>query len=229
LGIPIYGAVKNINKEVYERLRSEGEILENLEPLTLRDKYLKDRNYVETKSILNSFFNTPGEIRITSEDVLKKCIQKGVEKGIFGLGDIEDGKVMCRHFKDKASPSLVEGEIIIKAELCKALVEKPEEVEEEKGVIVEPELPGPVKPPIEVPSTAYSAINLKLDVPPGKFSDIARIINYLKTKFEHVETKVEIICQNGKITVSEYEDKVKEALDQANITIREKKLKEASK
>ena len=64
-----------------------------------------------------------------------------------------------------------------------------------------------------------------MDVPPGKFSDIARIINYLKTKFERVETKVEIICQNGKITVSEYEDKVKEALDQANITIREKKLK----
>ncbi len=42
LGVPTYGAETTIDREIYERLRREGQILEKLAPLSLREKYLKD-------------------------------------------------------------------------------------------------------------------------------------------------------------------------------------------
>jgi predicted component of viral defense system (DUF524 family) len=48
LGIPTYRAEKIIDKEIYERLRSEGEILEKLAPLSLKEKYLKDREMMRS-------------------------------------------------------------------------------------------------------------------------------------------------------------------------------------
>ncbi|MCW3133018.1 MAG: hypothetical protein N2V78_01630, partial [Methanophagales archaeon] len=119
LGIPTYSAETTMDKEIYERLRSEGQIIEKLAPLSLREKYLRDRDYVATKNILESFFKTPGEIRIVSDAVLKSSIKEGVKQGLFGLGDIEDEKPMCRHFKAESSPELTEGEILISADLCK--------------------------------------------------------------------------------------------------------------
>ena len=124
LGIPTYGRDLTIDKEIYERLRSEGEILEKLAPLSLKEKYLKDRDWVETKNILESFFKTAGEIRIVSDKVLRDCIKEGVKQGLFGVGEIEDESPVCRYFKTEFSPKLVEGEILIKAELCEL---KPEE------------------------------------------------------------------------------------------------------
>jgi hypothetical protein len=217
LGIPAYGIDATFNKEIFERLRSEGEILPKLAPLTLREKYLKDQDYVETKNILESFFKTPGEIRIVSDDVLKNCIQEGVNQGLFGVGDLEAEKPTCRHFKAEFSPELIEGEILIRAELC-----KPEDEE--------------YKPPVEVVTTKpvnkiegttttteygkkYRTIRLKLGVPTGKLSDIVRVIPFIKSKFTTVDVKVEISAANGEMSESDYEDKIKEAIKQAEVEI----------
>jgi hypothetical protein len=265
LGIPTYGAETTIDREIYERLRSEGQILEKLAPLSLREKYLsaraqaglKDRDYVETKNILESFFKTPGEIRIVSDEVLKTCIKEGVRQGLFGLGDVEEGKTICRHFKVECTPELTEGEILISADLCKLKeiisVEKLQAYEKkiqetqtikslntiakeissyslstsQKGKIEDEikrkrdELGG--TPPLP-PRENYQEINLKLNVPTGKLSDIVRMIPYLKSKFNQVKVKVEISAQDGNIVISDYEDKIEEAINQANITVEEKKV-----
>jgi len=221
MGIPTYGAERTIDREIYERLRSEGEILEKLAPLSLKEKYLKSRDYVETKNVFESFFKTAGEIRIVSEKVLKKCIEEGVKQGLFGLGVLENKKPVCLHFKVEITPQLIEGEILVRAELCKPLekVCKPvesvlSEVEEriakERATIGKKE--------------SYHTIQLKLNVPTGKLSDIGRMIQYLKTKFNQVKVKIEISAQDGELEISDYEDKIKEAIDQANITIEEKKV-----
>ena len=55
----------------------------------------------------------------------------------------------------------------------------------------------------------------------GRISDIARIINYLKTIFNKCTVKVEIDASNGKIKVTDYENKIEEALKQAGIKIEE--------
>lgn len=76
------------------------------------------------------------------------------------------------------------------------------------------ELQGIVKP-----KEKYHNINLKLNVPSGKLSDIVRIVNYIKSNFNQVNIKVEISAQDGEMTLSEYEDKIKEAINQAGVSI----------
>jgi hypothetical protein len=224
LGIPAYGIDATFNKEIFERLRSEGEILPKFAPFTLREKYLKDQEFAETKNILESFYKTPGEIRIVTDDVLKSCIKEGVAQGLFGVGILEDGKPACQHFKAEFSPELVDGEVLIRADLC--------EIEQEE-----------YKPPVEVVTTKpvtrvegttttteygkkYRTIRLKLGVPTGKLSDIVRVIPFIKSKFTTVDVKVEISAANGEMSESDYEDKIKEAIKQAEVEIEEEGVKE---
>jgi hypothetical protein len=252
LGIPTYGADVTIDKEVYERLRNDGEILEKLSALSLKEKYLKDRDYVKTKNILESFYKTSGEIRIIRDEVLKDSIKEGVRQGLFGVGGIENGKPVCGHFKEEFSPEIVEEEIVIRAELClpkpiegisdekvQSYITKIKEcdrVEDIKKIEEEiaqydlsseqrkklengarrrkDELQGIVKP-----KEKYHNINLKLNVPSGKLSDIVRIVNYIKSKFNQVNIRVEISIQNGEMAIWEYEDRVKEAINQAGISV----------
>ncbi|MFN4132702.1 MAG: AAA family ATPase, partial [Caldimicrobium sp.] len=124
LGVPTYQKDLKINKEVYERLRSEGDILENLSALVIKDRYLKDNDYVETKNLLETFYKTPGEIRIIKDEILKKAIIEGVKRGIFGFGRLEKGKPICEAYKEECEPKLVDGEIILQESLCK--IEKTE-------------------------------------------------------------------------------------------------------
>lgn len=258
LGIPTYGQDLTMDKEIYERLRSESEIQEKLAPLILKEKYLKDRDYVETKNILESFFKTAGEIRIVSDEVLKGSIKEGVKQGLFGVGDIENEKPMCRHFRLEFSPELVEGEILIKAELC---LTKPEGISDDefqscitkiqqsktneaiekiKEEIADYTLSSKQKEKLEneikkkrdeLESIAppskdkYHNINLKLNVPSGKLSDIVRIVSYIKSRFNQVDVRVEISTQDGEITTSDYEDKIKEAINQAGVSVEKEEVK----
>ena len=257
LGIPTYGSNISIDREIYERLRSEGEILEKFSPLTLKEKYLKQKDYVNTIDILGSFFKTPGEMRVFSDDVLRICISEGVQQGLFGLGDLENKKPVCRHFNEEFSPELVEGELLIKSELCKPQKELTDEqvksyldrikdcksTEEIKGIKEEipweyvlkerkdelevaiekrtQEIKGEVPPHAK---NKYRSISLKLNVPTGKLADIVRIVNYIKSKFDKVNIKVEISSREGEISVSDYEDKIKEAVTQANVDVEEEEL-----
>jgi hypothetical protein len=217
LGIPTYGTEVSITREVYDRLKADGEILEHYSPLSLKERYLKDKDHVETLKILESFSTTPGEIRIVSDDVLRECIADGVGQGLFGLGDIEKKKPVCRHFKEEFSPELVEGEILVGAEICEAAGQpgvKPEPEEEE----------GKEEAEVTPEKGKYGKIHLLLDVPSGKLSDVVRTVNYLKTLFEKVNIKVEISVEKGKITTAEYEDKVKEAISQATIRVEKEEL-----
>jgi predicted AAA+ superfamily ATPase len=218
LGIATYG-IENINKEIYERLKSEAVICEKLHPLVIKDRYLKDKDYVETKKILESFYQTPGEIIMTNENVLKDAIKKGVKDGLFGFGSIENGKPVCKHFKDDCFPELVEEEIITKKELCQKPEPPPEHPippltgKEEEKTKEEESLP--YKPLKE----KYSQIILELNVPIGKLADIGRMINFMQEKFNQISIKIEISAQDGEISKSEYEDKIKEALKQAEVKI----------
>jgi len=256
LGIPTYGAQIALTEEIFQRLRDEGEILERLAPLTVKEKYLKDKDWVETKKILDSLFSTPGEIRIVSDEVLRSCLKEGVQQGMFGLGELEGEQPACHYFKIESFPQLVEGEILIKAELCRP----EEEVSEEKfssyvSLIREAQtadsLEKAVKEipvsylsekqreklaeeinkrksevgPVVVPGEKFRKLGLKLSIPSGKLSDIAKMVSYIRTKFSDVNVRVEISAQNGEISTSDYEDKVKEAIIQSNVKVEEEELR----
>ena len=60
---------------------------------------------------------------------------------------------------------------------------------------------------------------MNLGVPTGKLSDIVRVIPFIKIMFKTVDVKVEISAENGEMSVSDYEDKIKEAIKQAEVEI----------
>lgn len=215
LGFATFGETF-IDKEIFNRLRSEGEILERVSPAVIKEKYLKGKEYVSTKYLLEAFWKTPGEIRLISAEGFKDGVREGVERGLFGLGYIEDGKPVCKYFKQKVSPELSDSEIILVAELCRPLPET------EAAPPKEPTRPGVKEEPASKPQLpVYKKLHLKVEVPPGRMSDISKIINLLNGKFDDCQVEVEIKAEGGEITISDYEDKIKEALSQAEIEIKE--------
>lgn len=253
LGRPTYGVEINFDREVYERLKEEEEIAPKLAPLKIREKYLKTRDYAETKKILDAFLNTPGETRITSVDVLKDCIKDGVRQGLFGIGYLENKKSILQHFREDSSPELVEGEIIISAKLCKpkgipkkefqeiikrvsksttphVLEEIKSEVEDKLSIEQMGKLSGEiekVKEKLKVLPEAgkYKIIELGLGIPSGRLVDIARMITYLKNKFRRIDLKIELLAKDGEITKTDYEEKIQEALRQADVKIEKESKK----
>ena len=210
LGKPTYGMDLTLDQLVYERLKSEEEINEKISPLVLLEKYIGDRDYIEAKKIWDTMLNTPGEMRIAKSDALKDAIREGVMQGLFGLGYLKDEKPECKYFKESCIPSLAEGEIIIRKDLCKEeiamppkLLEKPLEEESKKN--------------------RYKAIYLKISPPSGKLSDIVRMISYIKSKFSSVRIKIEIDAKEGEIDITDYENKIEETLKQADIEIEEER------
>ena len=227
LGISTFGADVTIDKEIYDRLRGD-EILEKLSPLTLNEKYLKGKDYVKTKDIVESFYRTPGEMRIIKDDVFREAIREGVREGLFGLGILEDDKPLCRYFKKDCSPELVEGEIIIKENLCQSSKEENVQSEQEIYRSKEEKVGTKVKERVEKfveQKDKYSEISLKFVVPKGKLSDIVRMVNHINTKFNQVITKIEIDAKDGEIAKSEYEDRIKETISQIECYIEEENLR----
>lgn len=118
LGISLTGR-ENLTGEIYERLKEEGNFRENITPQFLLEKYLGENDYISVKDLLESFYRTPGGITISSENVLREAIKEGVRQKLFGLGKLEEGKPLCQEFGGECSPSLAEGEVLIRADLCK--------------------------------------------------------------------------------------------------------------
>jgi hypothetical protein len=119
MGIPSVGGRENITGEVYELLRSEERLLERMSPQFIKDKYLMEKDYLETKALLENFYRTPGEFMLTSQDALRSAIKEGVKGKLFGLGKLTyEGQVICEHFGEECSPAFEEGEVIVSANIC---------------------------------------------------------------------------------------------------------------
>lgn len=193
--------------------------------MVIKEKYLIGKEFLLTEQLYLSSLRTPGEARPSNREVMEQGIIEGVQKGIFGIGELDNDKPICRYFKERASVSFSDSEVLISELVCKDQRKKEEKPEvigtpiyppsDEIGVLsgekVEEESKGS--------STGYFKDNLlfRFIVPKGKVSDIMRVMNYLQSKFGTLE--VELIATGGKISKQEYEDKVKEAFRQLGIEI----------
>jgi len=218
MGLPTFGETF-LDKEIYEYLRNQGEILEKIAPKVIRDKYLHEKDYIEIKKLYEAFLKTPGEIRLTSEKGFIESIEEGVKNGLFGFGYINHGKIECKYINEMPAVGLTEGEIIIKPELCIK-----EESRREQQIYPEKVKVSMINDEVEVETEEfgegkYSKINLKLKVPVGQISTVAKVVNYLTGKFDSCEVEIIIKASDGEISISEYEDRIMEALRQADIKI----------
>jgi len=224
MGIPTFGE-SLLDKEIYEHLRSKGEILEKVAPKVIKDKYLPGKDYIEIKKLYEAFLKTPGEIRLISKEGFIESIKEGVKNGLFGLGYVSGKEIECKYINEIPAVNLTDGEVIIRPELCIKGIKEEGEKEQQVHPRKEVEEVSAVKETRmktgEFIGEKYSKIGLKLKVPVGQVSTIARIVNYLKNKFNQCTIEIAIHTSNGEIQVTEYEDKVKEALTQGGIEIEE--------
>jgi len=215
LGVPTYGEKAGLDQAVYERLRSDGEILERIAPLVIKEKYLSGKEYVLTEQLYQSALKTPGEPRPVSRTVLEQGISEGVDRGIFGLGELVDGKP-C-YIKGDTTANLSGNEIVIREEICRKQAEEEREPEPEPQPGDEDD--GTVKPDDDEPTPptkeAREAVQLSFQVPKGKVSSIMGMMNLLQSKFGTL--RIEISATDGEISEQDYEDKIEETLRQLGI------------
>ncbi|MDI6786178.1 MAG: DUF499 domain-containing protein [bacterium] len=228
LGIPTYGENQGLDQKVYEKLRSEGEILERIEPLFLKEKYLSIRKYVSTEQLYQSTFKTPGETRLINKSVLEQGIAKGVCIGVFGLGEIEGDNPICRYFKEEPSISFSESEVIISEAVCQEQKEAKKEDEKGSGKVdTEPSKSEQITKKSEIkeerpeyfPKKTKDRVGLRFKLPKGKASNIMGLVNLLQREFETI--KMEITASDGSISEQDYEDKVKEFFRQIGVEVEE--------
>ncbi|MBC7332703.1 MAG: AAA family ATPase, partial [Synergistetes bacterium] len=230
MGLATFGESK-IDKDIYDHLRNQGEILKKISPKVIKDRYLTERDSIEVKNLYESLLKTPGELRMSSKEDFIASIKEGVEKGIFGFGYLEYDKITYKTINEAPNITLNGGEVIIRPELCK----KDKKEEEEKGQeewmrdtgVKEKEASFIPKAEKETQEEVEGLLTkgkvyLKLNVPVGKMSNIVKIINFLNVKFNNCEVKVIIKATDGKILKSEYDNLIIEALNQAEIDIEEK-------
>ncbi|MGC8965799.1 MAG: ATP-binding protein, partial [Caldimicrobium sp.] len=228
LGIPTPDESK-IDEEVYNYLREQGEILEKISSKVIKDKYLGEKDFIETKKLYDSLLRTPGELRLISKEGFIEGIKEGVVRGLFGFGYLKAGKPICEKIKETPEITFSEEEVIIKPELCREK-EEIEEEKEAKSLEIDEKILPTVKEGTEggsqenVLEPKVNRIKLKLDVPVGQISTIARIVNFLGNKFNECKIEITINVRDGEIGVLEYQDKIKEALIQSGIKILEEEI-----
>lgn len=228
LGIPVFGKTESLSREVISRLKAEGEIVEKLSPLLISEKYLREKDYVETGKLFKAMLSTPGEPRVVKSKFIDS-IRDGVKQGIFGFGVIKDDIPECLKFKEHADVLLSEYEAIIKKEICekpevgKEIVEDvKEEYKQKKAVSVKDEKDKSIA---IIPT--FKGIKLSVKIPKGKFSEFYNgVILPLEKYFGEADIKVEIQAKEGEIARSEYENRVRETLFQINAELEEEELED---
>lgn len=225
LGIPTYGERRKVDEEVYDKLRSEGEILERMAPLVVKERYLKTTIHVSTEQLYSSGLTTPGETRVTGKNVWESAIAEGVHLGLFGIGDITDDKPVCRYFREPASIAFSGTEVLIREEICRDQMmiktgagAKTGTSERALGAGISVATGG-----TETVATgtgeAMKRLELEFIVPKGKVSSLLGVLNFLQAKFSKL--KIALSADEGEISEQEYEDKVEEAFRQMGVKPKE--------
>ncbi len=224
MGIPTYGEQISLNEEVFEKLRSGGEILARIAPLVLKEKYLIGKEYVLTDQLHQSSLKTPGETRLLNKAVLEEGIIEGVCSGLFGLGELENEKPVCHFYREQPSLAFSGNEVLISEATC---VEQKNKVKIGRSAIYKatteaPPILGTKEEGEKLSSPLVhtkNKVELRFEVPKGKVSSIMGIMNLLQSKFGSVQ--VEIVATDGEISERDYEDKIMETFRQLGIKTNE--------
>ena len=217
LGLPTYGVSSKLDEVVYDKLRLAGEILERIHPLAIKERYLKT-DYLSTGQLYQSSAKTPGEARVISQG-WESGIRAGVKQGLFGLGELEDGKPVCRYFKEYPTSIAFSGsEVIIREDICisqKEAIEKPPEPISPIGCspggrVADSPAPDPTPPP-----DGRDSVRLKFTIPKGKVAGLMGVMNLLQSNFDSLQ--IELLATEGQMSDQDYEDKIKETFVQLGI------------
>ncbi len=223
MGTPTYGTVRNLNEMVYERLRSQSRLVARLAPLVVKERYLSDRDYVETRQLATSGSRTPGEVLAINRRVWEDCIALGVRQGLFGLGEVdEDGRPKCIYFREEPPVSLQGREVLIRADLCerqRATRTGPPVYSTQPDTAPMGVAEVPAAMSLDAPASVSGfrqpvrrTMSMKFRLPFGQVSSLLGLFNLLQQRFRRIEITVRL--GEGEISEAEIEDKVRETFRQ---------------
>ena len=201
----------------------------------LKERYLRDQEYVSTVQLAQSWSRIPGALRVVSEDAWRRCIMAGVQQGLFGLGVLEEGEIRCAAYKESPIVALAGNEIIIRVDICEAqraqqaqaavtppgtgVLSRSEEtstgVQEFSAVAPDIEAGVTVSPTEPVRRT----VTLRFTVPKGQVASLLGVLNLLQYRFGRLEITVR--ASDGEMSEQEYENKVMEAFRQMGVEVEE--------
>jgi hypothetical protein len=222
LGIPTYGESNGLVQGTYDKLRAEGEIIEKISPLVIKERYLRERDYLKVQQIYDSMMKTPGEVRYVNKSSIEESIVEGVKQRLFGLGEIQNNHdqkeyPLCRFFKEAVS--VVDPNYVIMVDrICKIEqigLARTQNATSRVETTAEPRVTIPDLNQSENLSSGHQEIDLSFDVPRGKISQIMGILNLLQQKFGSMHLTVR--AQKGTISEDDYVNKIKEALKQIGV------------
>ncbi len=222
LGAPTYGGEPYLEEYVYERLRTEGRLVEKLAPLVIKQRYLQNRDFVETQQLAESGSRTPGEILAVGRQVWENGIAEGVRQGLFGLGKLDEhGQPRCHYFKEECTPALQNGEVLIQPQICEQQKAQTRVAYPSPGIASSARNVADAAPVVASTviqhttsrsPTTRSTLRLRFILPLGKASDLFGLLRLLQERFRRLEITLE--ASDGTITEAEIEDKVRETFRQ---------------
>ena len=217
LGIPTYGESTSVDHDVYDKLKSEEEVLENIVPVVIKERYLGDKEYVKIQQIYDSMLKTPGQARVISLSKIESAVKIGVKQGQFALGEINtDGKVICTAFEEDVTIPIEEMDLLVSETICK-------EQFQSRRIVVPSLQTKPIKlddnEPPRPEIIRRKELALVFKIPRGKISEIMRVMNYLQTRFQVIE--IELKATDGDISEDDYTNKILEALSQLGIDLKQ--------
>jgi len=222
MGMPSVGGIREVDVRLYNSLRTDREIIENIAPIVIKEKFLAGKDFVPTEQLYQSFLKTPGSARLMDKNALQQGIHEGVKAGMFGLGELDYGSPICRYYKEYASISFSRTEVIIAEAVCREQMEKEESIKEvpvsddtQPASLAGTDKKGDEKPrPGQI---TKNRMRVRFRVPTGKVANLIQVLNYLKSKFDTIE--IDLTASGGEITVQEFEEKIQEAFDQMGIEL----------
>ena len=127
LGLPVVGMTPPLDEMIYDLLCIKNAIATNLGPRNIDIAYLQNNDTVSTVQLLNTSLRTPGEKRVQRQTWIGG-IRRGVETGIFGIGERGVDKLVPRAFNTILSEvTLADTEVIIQTNLIRESI-TPEEI-----------------------------------------------------------------------------------------------------
>ena len=127
LGLPVVGMTPPFDEMVYDLLHVKNAIATNLGPRNIDIAYLQDNATVSTVQLLNTSLRTPGEKRVQRHTWIEG-IRRGIETGIFGIGEKISDKLIPRAFSTGLPEvTLTDTEVIIQPSLIRETI-TPEEI-----------------------------------------------------------------------------------------------------
>ena len=197
LGQPTVGK-EALSTWFMEALETRERLTKNLHYRFLVNRFLRDREWIETRLIIDQFYKDTNLPIPASQDVIKKTIKNGVADEAFGVGSLEDSGLEEDSVRiESVEITFGEGEIVVSKALAERLIA--ERGKEQEKIGSEP--PEKIKRGGDKGEKEKTPVS---DVPPEKTGEVVKKFKKIRLRVENIPSaKIADISRGVLIPISQ--------------------------